>query len=226
MEETVEYAHATGLLSGIWLLVAIPLASAAVLLLLGKRADKWGHWLGVLSVAASFVLGLIDVLQPARTGRQPLGGAEPVRLHLGRQPARRLRAAVRPAVRRVRAADHRRRLADPPLRGRLHGARPGPAEVLRLLQPLRRRDAAAGPRQQLRDALLRLGGRRSGVVPADLVLVHPAVGGDRRQEGVPDEPGRRRRPGDRHLPDVRHARHHQLRRRCSTASARCPPAPY
>jgi NADH-quinone oxidoreductase subunit L len=58
VEESVEYAHATGLLSGIWLLVAIPLASAAVLLLLGKRADKWGHWLGVLSVAASFVLGL------------------------------------------------------------------------------------------------------------------------------------------------------------------------
>src|SRR4029453_696342 len=59
VEQTVEFAPATGLLSGIWLLVAIPLASAAVLLLLGKRADKWGHWLGVLSVAASFVLGLM-----------------------------------------------------------------------------------------------------------------------------------------------------------------------
>ncbi|HEV7964197.1 MAG TPA: NADH-quinone oxidoreductase subunit L [Actinoplanes sp.] len=59
MEQTVSYAPASGILSGIWLLVAIPLASAAVLLLLGKRADKWGHWLGVLSVAASFVLGLI-----------------------------------------------------------------------------------------------------------------------------------------------------------------------
>jgi NADH-quinone oxidoreductase subunit L len=58
VEETVEYAQATGLLSGIWLLVAIPLASAAVLLLLGRRADKWGHWLGVASVAATFVLGL------------------------------------------------------------------------------------------------------------------------------------------------------------------------
>lgn len=58
MEQTVEYAHATGLLSGIWLLVAIPLASAAVLLLLGRKADKWGHWLGVLSVAVTFVLGL------------------------------------------------------------------------------------------------------------------------------------------------------------------------
>ncbi|MCU7724125.1 NADH-quinone oxidoreductase subunit L [Actinoplanes sp. KI2] len=59
MEQTVEYAHATGALSGIWLLVAIPLASAAVLLLLGKRADKWGHWLGVLAVAVPFVLGLV-----------------------------------------------------------------------------------------------------------------------------------------------------------------------
>ena len=59
MEQTVEYAHATGALSGIWLLVAIPLASGAILLLSGKRADKWGHWLGVFSVAASFVLGLV-----------------------------------------------------------------------------------------------------------------------------------------------------------------------
>ncbi|WP_436524664.1 NADH-quinone oxidoreductase subunit L [Actinoplanes sp. HUAS TT8] len=57
MEHT--YAPATGVLSSIWLLVAIPLASAAILLLLGKRADKWGHWLGVLAVASSFVLGLI-----------------------------------------------------------------------------------------------------------------------------------------------------------------------
>ncbi|MFY1635640.1 NADH-quinone oxidoreductase subunit L [Solwaraspora sp. WMMB335] len=58
MEETVEYAQATGLLSSVWLLVAIPLASAAILLLLGRRADKWGHWLGVASVGAIFVLGL------------------------------------------------------------------------------------------------------------------------------------------------------------------------
>jgi NADH-quinone oxidoreductase subunit L len=59
VEQTVEYAHATGALSGIWLLVAIPLASAAILLLLGKKADRWGHWLGVAAVVASFILGLI-----------------------------------------------------------------------------------------------------------------------------------------------------------------------
>jgi len=52
-------APATGVLTSIWLLVAIPLASAAVLLLLGRRADRWGHWLGVTSVGVTFVLGLV-----------------------------------------------------------------------------------------------------------------------------------------------------------------------
>jgi NADH-quinone oxidoreductase subunit L len=56
--EPIAYTAANGWLGTFWLLPAIPLASAAVLLLLGKRADRWGHWLGVLSVAASFVLGL------------------------------------------------------------------------------------------------------------------------------------------------------------------------
>ena len=36
-----------------WLLIAIPLASAGVLLVLGRRVDRWGHWLGVLASAAS-----------------------------------------------------------------------------------------------------------------------------------------------------------------------------
>jgi NADH-quinone oxidoreductase subunit L len=63
VEHTVEYAQGTGLLSSVWLLVAIPLASAAILLLLGRRADRWGHWLGVASVGAAFVLGLTYFLQ-------------------------------------------------------------------------------------------------------------------------------------------------------------------
>ncbi len=41
----------------VWLVV-VPLVSAAVLLLLGRRADRWGHWLGVLASAASFVVAL------------------------------------------------------------------------------------------------------------------------------------------------------------------------
>ena len=59
MPETVQYAHATGVLGWVWLLVAIPLASAAVLFLLGRRADRWGHLLGVGSVGVSFILGLV-----------------------------------------------------------------------------------------------------------------------------------------------------------------------
>src|SRR6266511_5966074 len=55
----VHYAPATGTLSSFWLLIAIPLASAALLLVLGRRADRWGHWLGVASVFVSFVLGLV-----------------------------------------------------------------------------------------------------------------------------------------------------------------------
>lgn len=63
MHETVEYAAADGFLSSFWLLIAIPLASAAILLLLGKRADKWGHALGVGSIAVTFVLALIYFFQ-------------------------------------------------------------------------------------------------------------------------------------------------------------------
>lgn len=45
------------------LLVGLPLASAAVLLLLGRRADRWGHWLGVLASAGAFVVGLLTFLR-------------------------------------------------------------------------------------------------------------------------------------------------------------------
>ena len=60
VEAAVTYAPAHGTLDSMWLLVAIPLASAVVLLCSGRLADAWGHWLGVLSVAAAFVLGLVD----------------------------------------------------------------------------------------------------------------------------------------------------------------------
>ncbi|MCN0152870.1 NADH-quinone oxidoreductase subunit L [Salinispora arenicola] len=60
---TVTYATADGLLGSVWLLVAIPLVSAAILLLLGRRADRWGHWLGVASVGVAFLLGLTYFFQ-------------------------------------------------------------------------------------------------------------------------------------------------------------------
>ncbi|CAI7975609.1 NADH-quinone oxidoreductase subunit L [Frankia sp. Hr75.2] len=55
----VHYAAASGAFSLTWLLIALPLAGAAVLLLGGRRTDRWGHLLGTLTAAASFVVGLV-----------------------------------------------------------------------------------------------------------------------------------------------------------------------
>jgi NADH-quinone oxidoreductase subunit L len=50
---------ATGVLRYSWLLLAFPVFGAAVLLLGGRRTDKWGHLLGVLMSLASFTYGVI-----------------------------------------------------------------------------------------------------------------------------------------------------------------------
>jgi NADH-quinone oxidoreductase subunit L len=47
---------AEGVFSLIWLLIAFPLAGAAVLLLVGRRGDSWGHVLGTLTVLSSFIV--------------------------------------------------------------------------------------------------------------------------------------------------------------------------
>jgi NADH-quinone oxidoreductase subunit L len=53
----VNAAH--GIQSWAWLLVALPALSAAALLLLGKRADRWGHLLGALVPVVLFVYGVL-----------------------------------------------------------------------------------------------------------------------------------------------------------------------
>jgi NADH-quinone oxidoreductase subunit L len=48
-----------------WLLVALPLAGAAILLFGGRRTDAWGHWLGCLAALSAFGVGamlLVDLL--------------------------------------------------------------------------------------------------------------------------------------------------------------------
>ena len=50
---------ADGLLGVSWLLIALPLAGAAVLLLGGRRTDRWGHLLGTATVVAAFVLAVL-----------------------------------------------------------------------------------------------------------------------------------------------------------------------
>jgi len=56
--DEITYAPATGLLTVTWLLIALPAAGAAILLLTGRRSDKWGHWLGVATIGAAFALAL------------------------------------------------------------------------------------------------------------------------------------------------------------------------
>jgi NADH-quinone oxidoreductase subunit L len=46
-----------------WLLLVFPLAGAVVLLLGGRRTNRWGHVLGVAMPAAAFVYGLIAFFQ-------------------------------------------------------------------------------------------------------------------------------------------------------------------
>jgi NADH-quinone oxidoreductase subunit L len=52
-------ASADGVFDLLWLLIALPLASSAVLLLGGRRADKWGYLLGAVTPLIAFGLGLV-----------------------------------------------------------------------------------------------------------------------------------------------------------------------
>ncbi|MFN8156484.1 MAG: NADH-quinone oxidoreductase subunit L [Candidatus Nanopelagicales bacterium] len=50
---------ASGSFTYMWLLIALPLLGAAILLLAGKRTDKWGHWLAILMSAGAFVVACV-----------------------------------------------------------------------------------------------------------------------------------------------------------------------
>ncbi len=43
----------------VWLLIALPLAGAVVLLLTGRRSDRWGHLLGCATSLGAFALGVV-----------------------------------------------------------------------------------------------------------------------------------------------------------------------
>jgi NADH-quinone oxidoreductase subunit L len=67
-----------GAFSLLWLIIAIPAASAAVLLLVGRRGDRWGHLLGTAAPLASFAIavaafaGLLDRPEESRAVGQHL----------------------------------------------------------------------------------------------------------------------------------------------------------
>ncbi|MBM7460655.1 NADH-quinone oxidoreductase subunit L [Rhodococcus coprophilus] len=64
--------------SALWLIPAIPLLGAVVLLLAGRRSDRWGHLLGCGTALVSFVLGaavfaeMLGADADARSARQTL----------------------------------------------------------------------------------------------------------------------------------------------------------
>ncbi|HTE73499.1 MAG TPA: NADH-quinone oxidoreductase subunit L [Actinomycetes bacterium] len=60
--ETGSVADATGVLSLTWLLIALPLAGAAILLLGGRRTDAFGHLLGTATVVLAFAIGLLQLI--------------------------------------------------------------------------------------------------------------------------------------------------------------------
>jgi NADH-quinone oxidoreductase subunit L len=55
--------HATGLQDAAWLLLALPLLGAAILLLGGKRTNSWGHLVGVAMPVLSFAYGVAAYVQ-------------------------------------------------------------------------------------------------------------------------------------------------------------------
>jgi NADH-quinone oxidoreductase subunit L len=61
--ELPEVGAATGMASLAWLLFTLPALGALVLFVAGRRANAWGHILGVLTVVASFVVGLLIFLE-------------------------------------------------------------------------------------------------------------------------------------------------------------------
>jgi NADH-quinone oxidoreductase subunit L len=61
--ELPEVGAATGAASLAWLLLVLPALGALVLFVAGRRANAWGHLLGVLTVVAAFVVGLLIFIE-------------------------------------------------------------------------------------------------------------------------------------------------------------------
>ena len=55
-------AEATGVFSYLWLLIALPLFGAAVLLLGGRRTNRWGPYLGVATVSLAAIYAIVLVV--------------------------------------------------------------------------------------------------------------------------------------------------------------------
>ena len=92
---------------------------------------------------------------------------------------------------------------------RLHAPRQVDPPVHELPQPVHLLHADAHHLGQPGAAVLRLGRGRARVLPADRLLVRPAVGQRRRHQGFRGQPGRRFRLRTRHLRHLHAVRHGQ-----------------
>ena len=184
----------SGLIHSAWLIPFFPLLGALVAAAGGRWLKGLSHIPVILGIGAAFVVAL-GLLTPAG----------PETTTVGRRLAR-----CQPTARADRGPDRRpddddagdghvRLDAGGRLRRRLHGGRPRLRPVLRVHRPLRLLDDRAGPVEQLRAHVCLLGGRGRLQLPAGRLLALEAVGRGRGQEGVPGQPGRRRRVRDRLL---------------------------
>ena len=56
---TITYAPADGVFTYIWVLIALPLLGAFILLVAGNRTNSWGHYLATLLPIGSFLLAVV-----------------------------------------------------------------------------------------------------------------------------------------------------------------------
>ncbi len=77
--EVVTPVAATGVFSYAWLMIAVPAVSAAVLLLIGRAGNRWGHLLGTVAPLVSFALGVACFV--ALLGRNEAGRSVGVPLY-------------------------------------------------------------------------------------------------------------------------------------------------
>ncbi|GGS82641.1 NADH-quinone oxidoreductase subunit L [Planobispora rosea] len=55
--------HSGGVIGVSWLMIALPLLGAAILLLGGRRTNKWGHFLGVAMSLGAFVVAVLSFME-------------------------------------------------------------------------------------------------------------------------------------------------------------------
>ena len=205
---------ADGVFSLLWLVIALPLAGAAVLLLGGRATDRWGHLLGTALPIGSFVLSLLMFVDAARPRRRATArsrqhlytwiqvGHLDVGMDLLYDPLSALFLLLITGVGSLIHVYSIGYMAHDPRRRRFFGyLNLFVAAMLMLVLS-----------ENYLGAVPRLGGRRPRVVPAHRLLAAQALGGRRGQEGVRHQPRRRHRhvAGDHAV--LRHLRLDQLHR--------------